>query len=131
MLAKLFKSPIFTWWNSATIGTLLFTRRHGVKVGEDDQGNVYYTNKDKSRRWVIYGEGGVEASRVPAEWHAWLHHTVKDSPAEQPLHVKAWEKDHQPNLTGSDNAYFPGGSLSHPGARQSTAADYEAWAPGD
>ena len=33
---------IFTWWNGATFGTWLFTKRKGSKVGEDHQGNVYY-----------------------------------------------------------------------------------------
>ena len=29
-----------TWWNGQTIGTQVFTARHGVKVGEDAEGNV-------------------------------------------------------------------------------------------
>jgi hypothetical protein len=33
----------------------------------------------KERRWVVY-EGEVDGSRVPPEWHAWLHHTVAVPP---------------------------------------------------
>src|SRR3546814_14226864 len=67
-----------------TIGTLLFTWLRGELVGRDGQGNRYYrakgggrTHRDSLRREqrrVIY-EGEVEASRVPPEWHGWLHHT--------------------------------------------------------
>ena len=30
-----FLASIFTWWNGATIGTSLFTRRHGREVGRE------------------------------------------------------------------------------------------------
>ena len=33
---------IFTWWDGATIGTSVFTARHGEHVGTDAQGNMYY-----------------------------------------------------------------------------------------
>ena len=33
-----FWSKIFTWWNGATWGTALFTRRFGNEVGRDDAG---------------------------------------------------------------------------------------------
>lgn len=126
LISKLFSSPIFTWWNTATIGTVLFTRRKGEKVGEDDQGNVYYREKNGRRRWVIYKNGPVEASRVPAEWHGWLHYTVDETPIEKPLPVKSWEKEHMPNMTGTHDAYAP---LANQGVRQATASDYEAWRP--
>ena len=31
-----------TWWNGQTLNTQLYTWRKGVRVGEDDQGNVCY-----------------------------------------------------------------------------------------
>ena len=31
-----------TWWNGQTLNTQLFTWRRGVKVGEDDAGNMFY-----------------------------------------------------------------------------------------
>lgn len=129
LISKLFASPIFTWWNSATFGTLLFTSRKGVKVGEDDQGNIYYQEKNGKRRWVIYKNGPVEASRVPADWHGWLHYTIDDIPSEKPLPTKDWEKDHLPNLTGTADAYFPGGAEQAGGTRAATTSDYEAWRP--
>ena len=32
-------AKIFTWWDGATIGTLLDSARHGEHVGTDAQGN--------------------------------------------------------------------------------------------
>ena len=115
-----------TWWNGQTIGTQLFTARNGVKVGEDEQGNVFYENRDGSRRWVIFN-GEVEASRISPEWHGWLHRTWEEPPTKAPIKKKAWEKPHQENLTGTAMAYAPAGSLrrSEPAAR----SDYEAWTP--
>ncbi len=119
---------IFTWWNGATFGTWLYTRRKGERVGEDDQGNVYYQSKDGLRRWVIYN-GEAEASRVPAEWHGWLHRTTDVSPVAQPPVLKAWEKEHAPNLTGTSEAYYPEGSLKRSGRRAAASGDYRAWRP--
>jgi len=121
-------SKIFTWWDDATVGTLLWTWRKGVKVGTDDQGNAYYTAKDGARRWVIYN-GEAEASRVPPEWHRWLHYTTDVPPSERPPVIKPWEKPHQPNLSGTPGAYFPPGSLHTPAERPTGTGDYEAWRP--
>jgi NADH:ubiquinone oxidoreductase subunit len=117
---------IFTWWDGQTYGTMLWTRRKGTKVGTDAQGNIYYRNADNSRRWVIYN-GPMEASRVSPDWHGWLHHTWDQPPTEQALVHKTWEKPHQENLTGTNAAYAPAGSLRKvtPLPRQ----DYEAWTP--
>uniref|UniRef100_UPI002FDE14F5 NADH-ubiquinone oxidoreductase subunit NDUFA12 family protein n=1 Tax=Tabrizicola sp. TaxID=2005166 RepID=UPI002FDE14F5 len=49
-----FLKRLLTWWNSQTIGTQIFTSRRGVKVGEDEEGNVFYQTRDGKRRWVIY-----------------------------------------------------------------------------
>ena len=123
-----FLSHFFTWWNDYTLGTWWYTLRKGEKVGEDDQGNAYYREKGGRRRWVIY-KGDVEASRVPPEWHAWLHRTVAETPVEAPPQVKPWEAEHQPNLTGQAGAYFPPGSLTQSGTREKATGDYEAWKP--
>jgi NADH:ubiquinone oxidoreductase subunit len=101
-----FLSRTFTWWNSQTWGTWWHTMRRGERVGDDAQGNVYYKDRKGPRRWVIYN-GDIEASRVPPEWHAWLHYTVNDVPLEQKVVIKPWEKPHVANLTGSEGAYFP------------------------
>lgn len=115
-----------TWWNSQTLGTQLFTWRNGQKVGEDNQGNVFYQTADGKRRWVIYN-GEAEASRVSPEWHGWLHYTWDEPPTEAPLKRKAWEKPHLENLTGTPAAYAPPGSIRQ--AEPKVRNDYEAWSP--
>ena len=117
---------IFTWWDGQSFGTQLWTSRNGTKVGEDADGNVYYRNKDDSRRWVIYN-GDNEASRVSPEWHGWLHHTWDQPPTEAKLPHKPWEKPHQENLTGTMAAYAPAGSIRR--GAPADRSDYEAWSP--
>lgn len=117
---------LLTWWNGQTLGTQIFTARKGVKVGEDDQGNVFYQTRDGKRRWVIYN-GESEASRVSADWHGWLHFTWDQPPTEVALKHKPWEKPHHENLTGSALAYAPAGSLR--AAVPAPRRDYEAWQP--
>ncbi|KEO60445.1 NADH:ubiquinone oxidoreductase subunit NDUFA12 [Thioclava indica] len=117
---------LLTWWNGQTLGTQLFTARKGVKVGEDAQGNIYYHSRDDKKRWVIYN-GVIEASRIPPDWHGWMHFTYDEPPTEQPFAHKVWEKPHQENHTGTAAAYVPPGSirLAQPVERR----DYEAWQP--
>ncbi len=123
-----FLSRTFTWWNSQTWGTWWHTLRRGERVGDDSQGNVYYKDRKGPKRWVIYS-GDIEASRVPPEWHAWLHYTVNEIPIEQKVAIKSWEKPHVANLTGSEGAYFPPGSINLGGKRAPATGDYEAWNP--
>ena len=123
---------ILTWWNGATIGALIDINRRGAFVGEDEQGNRYFEERKPSlegrkRRWVIYS-GLAEASRVSADWHGWMHHTV-DDPPKTSLKKHAWELPHLPNQTGSVRAYRPKGSLARGGERAASSADYEAWTP--
>ena len=73
--------------------------------------------------------GLAEASKVPADWHGWLHHVVEDPPTVTPLDRRDWETDHKPNMTGTVFAYKPGGSVSAGGERQAAPGDYEAWDP--
>jgi NADH:ubiquinone oxidoreductase subunit len=119
---------IFTWWNGYTVGTWLDTRRHGVLVGQDAEGNRFFQSADGRRRWVLY-EGETEASRVSPDWHGWLHHTFAEPPSQRPLPKKPWEKPHLPNLTGTAAAYAPPGAVSAAAARLRAGGDYEAWAP--
>ncbi|MEE9455017.1 MAG: NADH:ubiquinone oxidoreductase subunit NDUFA12 [Paracoccaceae bacterium] len=121
-----FLIQIFTWWNNQSFGTQIFTWRKGQFVGEDNEGNKYYRNSDDTKRWIIYN-GLIEASRVSPDWHGWLHHTFDENPAENALAHKVWEKPHVENLTASENAYRPKGSIF--AAKQQTAQDYEAWQP--
>jgi NADH:ubiquinone oxidoreductase subunit len=66
---------------------------------------------------------------VPPEWHVWLHYTVDAPPTREPLPTKPWEKPHRPNLTGTEEAYHPPGSLYRPGTRTPARRSYEAWVP--
>lgn len=125
-----FLKMIFTWWNSQTLGTLLITWRRGELVGVDGQGNCYYQDRHgasingKTRRWVIYN-GDIETSRVPAEWHGWLHYTVDETPADANMTKRDWMKPHQMNLTGTKDAHKPAGPADTAGY----ADGYDAWKP--
>ncbi len=124
---------IFTWWTGSSFGTWLKTVFKGREVGRDADGNIYYetrAGKSGDRRWVIYAVDN-DASRVPPEWHLWLHRTRADPPSEVPLPVKAWERPWRPNPTGSAMAERPKGSLATGTRRQGSAADYRAWSPDD
>ena len=132
-LMLLFIKRVFSWWDGATLGALFTIFSRAKFVGEDDYGNKYYEESRRSlegrrRRYVVYN-GYADASRVPSEWHGWLHHTFKTPPTKEVLPRKAWEQDHRPNLTGTVYAYRPKGSLSTPSPRAKQAGDYEAWAP--
>lgn len=121
-----------------TLGTRLYTWLRGQEVGRDAEGNRYFREKGggkvhkdslrKERRWVIY-KVDVEASRVPPEWHAWLHHTVEAPPPEGGPPRRAWQQDHQRNLTGSEAAYRPPGHTLSGGRRDRATGDYEPWTP--
>lgn len=115
------------------LGTLMQTRFCGTEAGRDSFGNRYYRSRhtpkgEREKRWVIYA-GEPEASKVPPEWHIWLHHT-----ADAPLSVKdafhkPWQKSHQPNMTGTEEAYLPPGHTLEGGRRAKATGDYEAWRP--
>ena len=125
---------IFTWWDGATIGTSLWSARNGGRVGEDAEGNVYFeANKPDGvfgykRRWVIYA-GANDSSRVPPEWHGWLHHQVDSTPDQSLEPARIWQKRAKSNLTGTRDAYRPSGSLDAGGVRAAATGDYEAWVP--
>ena len=123
-----------------TLGTRILTWLRGELVGTDQTGNRYYRDKSqrklqhgggrfsREKRWVIY-QGVAEASKVPPQWHAWLHHTVDELPADGGKPLYAWEKPHLPNLSGTPDAYRPPGSVVMGGHRQKAAGDYEPWRP--
>jgi len=121
-----FLKRMFAWWDGQTIGTQLYTWRKGQFVGEDEQGNRFYQTADGKRRWVIY-DGEIEASRIPADWHGWLHGTFDEPPTSAPPRHHEWEKPRQPNPTGTPAAYAPPGSMRRP--RPVIRQDYEAWQP--
>ncbi len=124
---------IFTWWDGATIGTSLWSWRNGDQVGTDAQGNAYFRGRKphgdgRERRWVIY-QGANDASRVPAEWHGWLHGSFDGIPESNLPPPRIWEIDYTPNATGTATAYRPSGALERGGQRAAASGDYEAWSP--
>jgi NADH:ubiquinone oxidoreductase subunit len=111
-------SPVHIWW-------LTFISR-AKKIGKDSAGNVYFEAKARKgynhpRRWVLYN-GKPEATKVPPEWHGWLHYQTDVVPAFQSFR-RVWQKPSYPNKTGSDKAYNPAGSAAK------TESIYEAWVP--
>ena len=116
-----------------SIGTRLHTWLNGEFVGEDEFGNRYFQDRKlpakgrRRRRWTMYN-GPAEASRIPAEWHAWLHYTV-DQPLKRDTQAKPWLGEHQANMTGTPQAYLPPGHDLRGGQRERSSADYEAWTP--
>lgn len=133
---KTFLLKLFTWWNSQTLGTQLWTWRFGEVVGQDEFGNTYYRTIGGridpalgfERRWVIYN-GYAEASTIPPSWHSWMHHTVDVPPSQEKVVQREWEKPHRQNLTGTPAAYRPPGSTLALGHRPSATGDYKAWTP--
>ncbi len=109
-------------------GTLVYTWLKGRHVGDDSFGNRYYeerkaSNPLRKKRWVLY-KGIPEGSKVPPEWHAWLHYTT-DAPVK--ARAAAWHQDHHPNLSGTPFTYLPAGHDQRGGERAASGGDYEAW----
>lgn len=116
-----------------TIGTKLYTMFKGQLAGEDEFGNRYYRERcakkgARQKRWVLY-KGSPEASKVPAEWHIWLHYTSNEIPDSKNSKKYFWEKSHQPNMSGTSGAYVPPGHVFRGGERYEVESDYQAWKP--
>lgn len=86
-------------------------------VGTDEFGNEYFLHKKNGKRFVIYN-GIAEPSKVPMEWHGWLHYTTNNLPAS--THKFSWQKIHLPNLSGTINSHQP---------KNTTNQQYQAWKP--
>jgi NADH:ubiquinone oxidoreductase subunit len=126
-MKKLF-AQLFVWWQGETLATRLWTALFGEFVGTDAQGNRYFRSRRGPKRWVLYN-GLADASRIPPEWHGWMHHRTDTPPTEESYTPHPWEAPHQPNMTGTAAAYRPPGSLLNPGERDRVEADYDAWTP--
>ncbi len=121
------------------LGTKIYTKIYGEYVGDDEFGNKYYKSSKKEglhiglakkeRRWVNYN-GRAEPSKVPPYWHGWLHFSSDDIPTDKDKDKSyKWQKDHVPNLTGTEFAYFPSGDKRGGSKRESATGDYQAWKP--
>ena len=109
----------------------LLTWFKGELMGKDSFGNQYYRAKGKGgveRRWVLY-KGFPEASKVPPEWHGWLHYQSLSPPTVETIKRWPWGKKHLPNLSGTPYAYHPSCSLFSDGITKKPPGSYEAWKP--
>jgi len=121
-----FLKQIFTWWHRRTLGTFLYTLFLGRFVGKDSFGNKYYSNS-KGKRWVIYSEI-IEATKIPTEWHSWIHF-LKDKVPNKDIKKFSWQTSHKENLTGTNKAHKPKGSLSLTSNVNKNIKKYETWKP--
>ena len=117
-----FFKQIFIWWHRQTLGTFIYTLISGKLIGTDEFGNKYYSNS-KGKRWVVY-KSRVESSKIPPEWHLWIHFMTQNAPINN-LNKYKWQKKHQENLTGTKNAYKPDGLLSSDSKKN--MKKYETW----
>jgi NADH:ubiquinone oxidoreductase subunit len=113
-------------------GLVLLTLRQGGFVGKDSLGNRYFQQRipakgARPRRWVVYADGGTDASVIGPEWHAWLHYLTEEVLPDAGR--RPWQKPHQPNLTGTPKGYRPPGHDYEGGNRASASGDYQSWTP--
>lgn len=119
-------SPVHIQWVTLVSGA--------KKIGTDQGGNRYFSAKPRTgykreRRWVLY-KGAPEATKVPPEWHGWLHYQSDAIPDSNTASFRrSWQKPHEPNLTGTNVAYRPPGHILSGGQRDAATGDYEAWVP--
>lgn len=123
-------------WSPAHIS--LQTLFGGKLVGRDAAGNKYYRGKlpvsaqspyRREKRWVMYN-GAPEASKVPPEWHGWLHYQTDAVPGDSAQSFRRpWQKPHNQNMTGTAQAYRPPGHVLAGGQRDGATGDYQAWSP--
>ena len=119
-----FLKQIFTWWHKQTLGTFIYTLLTGKLIGRDQFGNKYYSNS-KGRRWVIY-KNNIESSKIPPDWHSWIHFLKINKPSNEEKKY-LWQKQYEENLTGTDRAYKPEGSLTS--GLKKNMKKYEIWKP--
>ena len=115
-----FFKQIFVWWNQQTLGTRIQTIFYGKFVGKDSFGNKYYQSKS-GKRWIIYKDE-IDASKIPNDWYSWMHYTKNKIENLHDLKKYEWQKPHQSNLTGTDEAYYPNESKD-----ESSKKKYKTW----
>ena len=96
---------IFIWWNQETLGTKLKTIFYGKIVGKYSSGNKYYESKSV-KRWIIYNDE-IDASKIPIEWYSCMHFTNNRIEKNHEMNKYDWQKTHQYNQTGTENAHHP------------------------
>ena len=99
--------------------TLLKKILFGKYVGSDHYGNKYYQSKN-GKRWIIYLDE-IDASKIPVEWYSWMHFTPNRIEKKHELDKYDWQKPHQPNLTGTEKAYYPNKN------KENVIKKYKSW----
>ena len=117
-----FLKQIFTWWHKQTVGTFIYTLLTGKFIGNDQFGNKYYANS-KGKRWMIY-KNNIEASKIPPEWYLWIHNLSVNKPPDK-INSFSWQKKYEENLTGTERAHKPEGSLATD--LKKNMKKYETW----
>jgi len=65
--------------------------------------------------------GMAEGSKIPADWHGWLHYTTECVP--ELKQNQPWQKPYVPNLSGTAYTYNSVESKSK------TKKTYKSWTP--
>ena len=89
------------------IGTLLYSFLKGKKIGQDKIGNKFYIHKkNKNKKWVLF-KYKVDPTSLDVKWQIWLTTTNSKVPIAIEENNFKWQKEKQPNLTGTINSYHP------------------------
>ncbi len=98
-----------------------FFRRKKTLVGKDEYGNTYYEMNDKKikKRWVIYN-GIAEPTKIPPNWHLWLHYTDNSVPKERDNFIR-----YMPNFIDIQDTYSSNCFLLN----QHNSITYKSWNP--
>ena len=65
-------------------------------------------------------DGCDDSSRIPSEWHGWLHYTYDSVPGKDEFFEAKWLAPHTGNLTGTPHRYMP---------YSTTDSKIQAWSP--
>ena len=82
------------------------------------------SSKTCSKILRIYGYNNIESSKIPPDWHLWIHSLTIKKP-ENIINKFSWQKEHEENLTGTTRAHRPEGSLASDVKKNSKK--YETW----
>ncbi|MBJ56958.1 MAG: NADH-ubiquinone oxidoreductase [Rickettsiales bacterium] len=110
------------------LGTIIFSFLLGKKVGEDDRGNRYFVSKKKPiKKWVLY-KNKVDPTNLPADWQMWLTNEQEIVPKDNSKKFH-WQKDREPNLTGTSKAYHP--AIKSPNSIEDKGKEHnnKIWSP--
>lgn len=105
-------------------------------VGADEFGNRYFEDRAQwygRDRWVEYADyRNSDPAGLPPEWHAWLHHSVDDTPTAPDTRWRRakFQKEPSVNMSGTPRAYAPRNSPRSPNfVGHLAASNIEAWQP--